>query len=267
MNANGREDEVPSYVIIDSRNKPFGAVLPIDVQNRIMWMAMKSTHADGYKKVMEELRKLPVCSITDWCNRPNEDFGFGDVCLLCTLCDRTDCTHARDGTRCHWCKLYCDDNKSLYELEVARKLQVERDSIGCYEEERYRQFVHANKQRFADSLKFTFVSVILPMLCFVEPRDVQSSFRIIRDEKITFEEIFIGFDLVLSDFVARNGLGEFKNPRDVSMQGRKKVKKSNELEDVMWRVPPTQEELEEMSEEMMENVERNVDEFLYEMDS
>lgn len=55
-----------SRCVINPRDKPFGAVLPIEVQNRIMWMTWKGEHGDKYKRVTIELLKLPLCALADW---------------------------------------------------------------------------------------------------------------------------------------------------------------------------------------------------------
>lgn len=257
----GERDEVSSYLVIDLRNKPFGAVLPVEIQNRIVWMSMQMVHADTYREVKEELECLPTCELVEWVSVANQTKHFTNTYSVCTECFNYDCIHMEAQDICHWCRLYTHDQKSLYQLEVSRKLNRERDALGCYEDEKYRQFVQANRQRYADCLKYSFMVCRLPMLCHVPPSERQTNFARIHEE-VTFEEIYIGVEMVLDEFVEKNGLNEYRNPRLVREEAHKALQGVEEMRGTMWRVPPSEEEVRDMSEDILARVEEQVDEFL-----
>lgn len=261
-----RDDE-PSYLIIDLKNKPFGAVLPVEIQNRIMWMSMKMVHADSYGKVMQELSELPVCQLGDWISVANNSSNFFNTYSVCVECDSTDCIHTEGDQYCHWCRLYTHDKVSLYQLEVSRKLNRERDAIGCYDDARYRQFVKTNRQRYADCLKYSFMVCRLPMLCHVPAREMQSNFSYIHEE-CTFEEIYIGVQLVLEEFAYVNGLFEYDNPRLVREKAYQSLRRVREMTaGDMWRDPPTLEEVRDVHDDILERVQDEVDLFLNNLDT
>ena len=257
----GERDEVPSYLVVDLRNKPFGALLPLEIQNRIVWMSMKMVHADSYREVMNELSELPVCDLVDWISLPNKKSHFSNMYSLCAECNNYDCIHSEEV--CHWCRLYTHDEVSLYQLEVSRKLNKERDTIGCYDEKKYRQFVQTNRQRYADCLKYSFMVCVLPLMMHLHPRDQQTNFAIIRQE-VTFEEIYIGVHLVLSEFVEKNNLRRYRNPRAVRESTYAAAHGVKEMQDSMWRIPPSEEEIRDANEDILERVEEKVEEFLNE---
>ena len=50
--------------LVDPKNKPFGSVLPIEVQIRIMFWVNCFYTMDKRKKVVRELKSLPKCDLT-----------------------------------------------------------------------------------------------------------------------------------------------------------------------------------------------------------
>ena len=259
----GERDEVSSYLVIDLRNKPFGAVLPVEIQNRIVWMSMKMAHADVYREVMCELADLPVCELVDWISVASETKHFTNTYSVCMECFNYDCIHMEADQVCHWCRLYTHDRTSLYQLEVSRKLNRERDSLGCYEDEKYRQFVLTNRQRYADCLKYSFMTCVLPMLCHVPPSDRQTNFARIHEE-VTFEEIYMGVEVVLDDFIAKNDLHVYRNPRVVREDAYRVLHGVKEMKGEMWRIPPSEEEIRDLDEDILLRAEEKVEEFLNE---
>lgn len=226
-------------------------------------MSMKMVHADSYREVMHELSELPVCELVDWCSVANGKKHFSNTYSVCVECNSYNCNHIDAEEVCHWCRLYTYDNVSLYQLEVSRKLNCERNAIGCYDDDKYRQFVRINRQRYADCLKYSFMVCRLPMLCHVPARDQQSNFAYIREE-VTFNEIYIGVELVLSEFVRKNDLVDFQNPRVVREKAYKAMRGVKEMTGAMWRIPPSEEEVRDMDEDILARVEEKVEDFLNE---
>lgn len=257
----GEQDDVPSYLVLDLKNKPFGAVLPVEIQNRIMWMSMKMVHEDSYKNVMQELRTLPVCKMVDWCGVVNATKPFRHTCSGCTECDHTD----EQQFTCHWCRLYVNDQTSLYQQEVSRKLNEQRSAIGCYEEQKYSQFVQANRQRYAECIQYSFLVCALPMLCHVNPRDQHTNLTYIRQE-VTFTEVELSLFVGITAFATLNDLKSCKNPRSYSEEPYKKLQGVNKLENAMRYRPPSEEEIRDRADDIMMQVYENVEAFLNEQD-
>ena len=56
--------------IIDIDDKPFGRDLPIEIQNRIMWMTRLDEHRDLMRNVHKELKSKESCRLTEWLHIP-----------------------------------------------------------------------------------------------------------------------------------------------------------------------------------------------------
>ena len=52
--------------LVDPRNKPFGRVLPLEIQIKIMFWVHCFYTMDKRKKVVQEFKELPKCDITGW---------------------------------------------------------------------------------------------------------------------------------------------------------------------------------------------------------
>ena len=65
--------------LVDPRNKPFGNVLPLEVQVKIMFWVECFYTMDKRKKVVRELRGLPICSMTGYPKHLGEDRWWNQV--------------------------------------------------------------------------------------------------------------------------------------------------------------------------------------------
>ena len=52
--------------LVDPRNKPFGRVLPMEIQIKIMFWVHCFYAMDKRKKVVQELKGLPKCDLTEF---------------------------------------------------------------------------------------------------------------------------------------------------------------------------------------------------------
>lgn len=184
--------------LIDLRNKPFGAVFPVEVQNRIVWMQWVLEHRYRYQTVMKELRALPVSVIADWVSRPNSTQRFrashsGGWCWACN-------THNCDlhNAACRWCSLYETEHTSIELKQYELELQDRRDAISNYNTNAYDQFVREHIQRYFDLHQFTLTHVLIPMLGYVEDGHVQRDRQRLRDNETTYKH----FNQLLSSFGA-----------------------------------------------------------------
>ena len=134
--------------IIDPQDKPFGADLPIEVQNRILWMAWHVDHQDRLTWVHKELETLQVCRLTDWLRVPKPFARFHNPWKM--VCNCNECDPEPD---CHWCLVYGNKHSSVEFTVLETKLQRIRDSFDCYEEGRYQQFVETYLPIFRDVLQ------------------------------------------------------------------------------------------------------------------
>ena len=214
-----------SRCVINPRDKPFGAVLPIEVQNRIMWMMWKGEHGDKYKRVTIELLKLPLCALADWCSRPNKQKSFEED-VWCMTCQSFGCV---DKPQCHWCDLYANDHESVEQKVVERALQVKRDAISTYDEDSYQRFVRENMQKYVDVHQFTITNVLLPMLVWVRPGENQINHHPIREMDIGFVNIMLGCEMLLNEFMIRNNKTEFRSPRMIAEEHREKMERRRML--------------------------------------
>ena len=55
--------------LVDPDNKPFGNVLPLEVQVKIMFWVHCFYTMDKRKKVVQEFKELPKCNVTGWPQR------------------------------------------------------------------------------------------------------------------------------------------------------------------------------------------------------
>ena len=59
--------------LVDPKNKPFGRVLPLEVQIKIMFWVECFYTMDKRKKVVQELKRLPKCELTGFPQHLGED--------------------------------------------------------------------------------------------------------------------------------------------------------------------------------------------------
>ena len=146
-----------SVCIIDAEDKPFGADLPVEVQNRILWMTRHAEHRDLFTKVHDELKSRRTCGLTDWLRVPKTYKRFHNPCKRNCPCERCD-----PEPLCHWCILYAKKNISVEFMVLESKLQSLREGFTAYEDEKYRQFVVDNLPAFRDVLLFRDQGYIRP---------------------------------------------------------------------------------------------------------
>ena len=65
--------------LVDPRNKPFGRVLPLEIQIKIMFWVHCFYTMDKRKKVVQELKGLPKCSLTGFPQTLGEDRRWNQV--------------------------------------------------------------------------------------------------------------------------------------------------------------------------------------------
>ena len=93
--------------LVDPKNKPFGNVLPLEVQIKI-WVHCFYT-MDKRKKVAQELKELPKCSITGFPQRLGEYHWWNQVVFR---------LRAPHGSTCHHCHRIIDHRLSVRENSV-----------------------------------------------------------------------------------------------------------------------------------------------------
>ena len=196
--------------IIDADDKPFGTDLPIEVQNRIMWIAKHAEHLDGLTKVHKELKTRRTCGLTDWLRVPKTYGRFHDPKKRKCPCERCD-----PEPVCYWCLLYTKQNVSIEFMVLETKLQRLRDEFTMHEEVRYREFERANILQFRDILLFTVMHLLLPMLVYMSPGNYQFDYKRIRSPHTTFASISMAHVLLVEATIRETGATLFLNPREV----------------------------------------------------
>ena len=90
--------------LVDPRNKPFGRVLPLEVQIKIMFWVECFYTMDKRKKVVQELNGLPICSLTGWPKTLGQDRYWNQVVVRLRV-------HRTNG--CHHCHRILDHRLSV----------------------------------------------------------------------------------------------------------------------------------------------------------
>ena len=90
--------------LVDPENRPFGYVLPLEIQVRIMFWVHCFHTIDERKKVIQELKELPKCSIMGFPKRLGEFQYWNQVVFR---------LHARRTTPCHHCHRRLDHRLSV----------------------------------------------------------------------------------------------------------------------------------------------------------
>ena len=90
--------------LVDPRNKPFGRVLPLEVQVKIMFWVECFYTMDKRKKVVRELKGLPKCSMTGYPKHLGEDLRWTQVIVR---------LHAPRTNGCHHCHRMLDHRLSV----------------------------------------------------------------------------------------------------------------------------------------------------------
>ena len=90
--------------LVDPDNKPFGRVLPLEIQVKIMFWVHCFYTMDERKKVLKEFKELPKCSITGFPKRLGE-FQYWNQVVVRLRTPRT--------TPCHHCHRRLDQRLSV----------------------------------------------------------------------------------------------------------------------------------------------------------
>ena len=196
--------------IIDPEDKPFGTDLPIEVQNRILWMAWQTDHEEHLREVHKELKSLHRCHLTDWLRVPKPFARFHSPWKM--VCNCIQCDPQPD---CHWCLLYCHKHASIEFTVLETKLQRIRDSFSCYEEDRYRQFVETNLPIFRDALQYTVSYIILPMLVWLPTSRFQFNFRRNLSPNASFASVSLAHVMFIESCIEMARVSQFRNPRTI----------------------------------------------------
>ena len=90
--------------LVDPENKPFGRVLPLEVQVKIMFWVHCFYTMDKRKKVVQELKGLPKCSLTGFPQHLGEGRHWNQVIVR---------LHAPRKNGCHHCHRMMDHRLSV----------------------------------------------------------------------------------------------------------------------------------------------------------
>ena len=95
--------------LVDPQNKPFGRVLPLEVQVKIMFWVHCFYTIDKRKKVVQELKGLPKCDLTGFPQHLGEDRWWNQVVVR---------LHAPRKNGCHHCHRMMDHRLSVSDFLV-----------------------------------------------------------------------------------------------------------------------------------------------------
>ena len=90
--------------LVDPRNKPFGRVLPLEIQIKIMFWVHCFYTMEKRKKMVQEFKGLPKCSLTYLPQHLGEDRWWNQVVVR---------LHAPRRNGCHHCHRMMDHRLSV----------------------------------------------------------------------------------------------------------------------------------------------------------
>ena len=90
--------------LVDPKNKPFGRILPLEIQIKIMFWVHCFYTMDKRKKVVQELKGLPKCDLTGFPQHLGEDRWWNQVVVR---------LHAPRKNGCHHCHRMMDHQLSV----------------------------------------------------------------------------------------------------------------------------------------------------------
>ena len=90
--------------LVDPEDKPFGRLLPLEVQVKIMFWVHCFYTMDKRKKVVRELKGLPKCDLTGFPQHLGEDRWWNQVVVR---------LHAPRKNGCHHCHRLMDQRLSV----------------------------------------------------------------------------------------------------------------------------------------------------------
>ena len=79
--------------LVDPQNKPFGRVLPLEIQIKIMFWVECFCTMDKRKKVVQELKGLPKCDLTGFPQHLGEGRWWNQVVLRLRTPRKNGCHH------------------------------------------------------------------------------------------------------------------------------------------------------------------------------
>ena len=79
--------------LVDPRNKPFGRVLPLEIQVKIMFWVECFYTMEKRKKVVQELKGLPKCDLTGFPQHLGEGRWWNQVVLRLRTPRKNGCHH------------------------------------------------------------------------------------------------------------------------------------------------------------------------------
>ena len=103
--------------LVDPENKPFGRVLPLEIQVKIMFWVECFYTIDKRRKMVQEFKGLPKCDITGFPQRLGEDRWWNQVVVR---------LHAPRKNGCHHCHRLMD-----HRLSVSKKIWF--DSLSSHD--------------------------------------------------------------------------------------------------------------------------------------
>ena len=103
--------------LVDPRNKPFGRVLPLEVQVKIMFWVHCFYTMDKRKKVVQEFKGLPKCDLTGLPQHLGEGRWWNQVVVR---------LHAPRRNGCHHCHRMMDHRLSVSDF-FSRPLFLSHD--------------------------------------------------------------------------------------------------------------------------------------------
>ena len=92
--------------LVDPKDKPFGRVLPFEVQVKIMFWVECFCSMDNRKKLLREFKGLPKCDVTGLTQHLDEDQWWNQVVVR---------RHVARTSHCHHCHRIFDHKLSVSE--------------------------------------------------------------------------------------------------------------------------------------------------------
>ena len=112
--------------LVDPRNKPFGHVLPLEVQVKIMFWVECFYTMDKRKKVVQELKGLPQCELTGFPQHLGGDRRWNQTVVR---------LHAPRKNGCHHCHRMMDHRLSVSKFlksPSSHDLDAEKKLFFCF---------------------------------------------------------------------------------------------------------------------------------------
>ena len=207
------------HCFINPYNKPFGAKLPIEVQNRIMWMVWKRDHKEQSAAFRQELVTLPKCVLSDWVGTVSMTKPFNSAWWF--TCNGDEVNHP---ITCHWCLLYAKKHESIEVKVVDRKLTRKCNEISCYDNDAYDRVTRQYLPLLADPLQYTLSYVILPLLKWINPRKIQMGYALFPQQNTSFFDVLLAYQALVQRCIELSGTARMMNPRICAQEHFEKIR-------------------------------------------